>query len=180
MSGTDPIDSAYWPPGWSRNRLVKSTSSELLDLPDKKRDRMNNSPREVLDPENYKALLNEMSTHYKARLAAEEGSTAAGDGEQELPPHLRAPFLATLRRLYPNEASFGNWGFVVYPLAYRDEQQWVAFLKWWNEILSEQLRNYDGVLGVAEAVQQLEFRWIDDQELEGASLESIARYVHAH
>ena len=162
MSGTDPIDSAYWPPGWSHNRLVNSTSSELLDLPDDERNRMNDSLREVLDPEDFKALLNEMSTNYKARLAAEEESTTASDDEQELPPHLRAPFLATLRRLYPNETSFGNWSFVFYRLAYGDEQQWATFRKRWNEILSEQLRYYDGVPGVAEAMQQLEFRWIDD------------------
>ena len=117
MSGADPTDSAYWPPGRSRNRLVNSTSSELPDLPDDERNGMNDSVREVLDPEDFKALLHEMSTNYKARLAAEEESTAAGDEEQELPPQLRARFLATLRRLYPNEASSGNWGFVVYRLA---------------------------------------------------------------
>ena len=125
---------------------------------------MNDTLREVLDPEDFKALLNEMRTNYKARLAVEEESTAAGDDEQELPPHLRAPFLATLHRLYPNEASFGNWGFVVYRLAYGDEQQWAAFRKRWNEILCERLRNYDGVPEFTEAMQQLEFRWIDDYE----------------
>ena len=79
---------------------------------------------------------------YKARLAAEEESTAAGDDNKpDIPPHRWALFLATLRRLYPNEASFGNWGFVFYRITYGDEQQWAAFRKRRNEMMSEWQRN---------------------------------------
>ena len=101
MSGIDPLASAHWPLGWSRARLVNSTSSDLLDLPDDERDAMCDSLRRILGPEGFKALLDEMSTNYKARLAAaaddDETAAAAGgadddDDEEHLPPHLRAPF----------------------------------------------------------------------------------------
>ena len=198
MSGTDPITSAHWPPGWSRNRLVNSTSSDLLDLPDSERDLMYDSLRQTLGPDGFQALLAEMSTNYKARLSAaaadddDETDAAAADDdgddgrEEQLPPHLRAPFLATLSRLYPGgaEASMGPWGFVVYRLVASgddddddDERQWAAFREKWDGIARERLRDYDGVPGVAEAMSHLEFKWIEERALEGASWESVARYV---
>ena len=194
MSGTDPLASAHWPLGWSRARLVNSTSSDLLDLPDDERDTMYDSLRRILGPEGFKALLDEMSTNYKARLAAaaaddddETAGAAAGgadDDEDHLPPHLRAPFLATLGRLYPDGAGeagmMGQWGFVVYRLvAYGDDdgRQWAAFREKWDGIVRERMRNYDGVPGVAEAMRCLEFRWVEDRALEGASWEYVARYV---
>ena len=70
---------------------------------------MYDSLREILSPKGLKVLLSEMSTNYKARLATEEESTTASDDNKpDLPPHRQALFLATLRRFYPNEATFGN------------------------------------------------------------------------
>lgn len=121
-----------------------------------------------------------MSSNYKARLARD-------DEQQELPPYLRAPFLATLQCLYPHDddddddgaaISKKPWGFVVYRLAgYGDEGLWAAFRERWDGIVGERLGNYEGVPGVAEAVQQVEFRWVEERELEGAGLGSVARYV---
>ncbi len=149
---------------------------------------MYDSLRSILGPDGFKALLREMSDNYKARLAAEE---AVDEQQTSLPPHLRAPFLAALQRLYPHaedESSSSNgtkrpWGFVVYRLAgYGDEEgQWASFRERWDGIARERLRNYDGVPGVVEAVESLEFRWIEDREqLEGASLEFVARYVRLY
>lgn len=171
----DPIESASWPPGWSRDRLVNASCSDILDIPENEKDRMFDSLRKILGPEGFKALLHEMSTNYKARMAAEAGD----EQEPELLAHLRAPFLATLQQLY-REGGMGQWGFVVYRLVYDDEGQWAAFRNKWDEIMKDRLRSYDGVPGVAEAMQQLEFKWIEDRELEGTSFGSIARYVRAH
>ena len=136
---------------------------------------MYDSLRTLLGPDGFKALLREMSTNYQARLAAEDEQQQQ---QPELPPRLRAPFLATLERLYPDPGNANGWGFVVYRLAaHGDERLWAALRERWDGIVRERLRNYEGVPGVAEAVQQIEFRWIEYGELEGATLGTVAKYV---
>lgn len=149
---------------------------------------MYDSLRQLLGPDGFKSLLDEMSANYKARLsAADDETVAAGaDDDEQLPPHLRAPFLATLSRLYQggdggDGRGMGTWGFVVYRLvAYGDDEdgrQWAAFREKWDGIVRERMANYEGVPGVAQAMRCLEFRWVEDRGLEGASWEAVARYV---
>lgn len=180
MSSSDPTASSavYWPPGWSRTRLVHSSSADILDIDDDERDRMYASLRETLGTDGFDNLLAEMSANYKARLAAENNANSNNDEDDgALPPHLRAPFLAPLARLYPGGGSSGGeeWGFVVYRLlgdAVDDEEQWTAFRERWDRIIDDRLGNYDGVPGVLEARQRLRFRWVEERGLNG--VEAVA------
>lgn len=126
------------------------------------------SLNETLGTDNFDNLLAEMSANYKARLAAGKNANGNSDNNNEddgaLPPHLRAPFLAPLAHLYPDDGgSGGEWGFVAYRLLGDavDEKQWTAFRERWDRIIDERLRNYDDVPGVLEARQRLRFRWVE-------------------
>lgn len=57
---------------------------------------------------------------------------------------------------------------------------WEAFRERRDGIVRERLGSREGVPGVAEAVQQVEFRWVEERKLEGARLGSVARHVRAH
>ncbi|MCJ1435512.1 hypothetical protein MMC27_004886 [Xylographa pallens] len=183
--------SVYYPSGWSRSRLVNASSDDITALPEAEKDRMYDSLRATLGPDGFKALLAEMSQNYKARLAAEQAlapasdprshasqparsEEAEGEGDTLPPSSISAPFLATLNRLYPGPDAVGDWGFVVYRLVYEDDEAWARFRARWNAIAASRLEMYAAVPGLARARQQVRFHWVEERELEGASLADVA------
>ncbi|MCJ1458024.1 hypothetical protein MMC28_008394 [Mycoblastus sanguinarius] len=174
MSSED-TSSAYFPPGWSRARLVNAASDEITALPDDEKDRMYDSLRATLDPDGFKLLLGEMSRNYQARLAEEGASQATGHvgTEEDLRPDLRGPFLATLDKLY-NASVPGQWGFVVYRLVYGDEMQWAEFRRRWDDMVAHRLDAYTAVAAVESARQRLRFQWVEDPAMDAMGVTDVA------
>ena len=148
---------------------------------------MYDSLRSTLGPIGFKELLNEMSRNYKARLAAEEAATSRNSPgeenqarEEDLPSHIRAPFLATLDRLYSGTGGVGEWGFVVYRLAYGDDDDddddegWAGFRERWDGLVDSRLDTYDAVPGLSAARSHLRFHWDEGSQLQGTSFVDVA------
>jgi len=101
--------SAYFPPGLDKEKLLQASSEDLLKLSDDDRTAMLDSLKATLGPEGYKALLQEMSNNYKAFMVAKEKASSPNPND-ELPPEIRALFLATLKWLCPGELGGGEIG----------------------------------------------------------------------
>lgn len=169
MSTTLP---SYFPPGWDKEKLLDASSDDLLELPDHERIAMFDGLKAALGPEGFQTLLYEISTRYKARLAAAEAGHP--QPEDELPPELRAPFLATLQRIYLR-GKWGEWGFVVFRTTFGEDEKWASLRQRWDEIVEERLSDYGGVMGVDEAKRLLRFHWVDqDPALDAAPAVTVA------
>lgn len=91
--------SVYFPPQWVNDKLSHAFSEDLLKLSDEDRTTIFDSRKMTLGPDGFKALLQDVSNNYKARMAAAEKASSS-DLNDELPPEIRAPFLASLKQLY--------------------------------------------------------------------------------
>ena len=162
--------SIYFPPGWNKERLLNASSDELLELSNSERIAMYDSLKASLGSEGFQSLLREMSNRYKARLAAENPSSP--NPEDDLSPEIRAPFLATLKRIYPGDSEdWGEWGFAVFRTTFGEDEKWAALRLRWDEIVEERLKNYDGVPGVDKARRLLRFHWVEDSTLAPSQLQ---------
>lgn len=171
MASNEP----YWPPGWSRERLVNSTNQEVMTtLDEAEYERMFDSLKTALGPDDFAALTQEMSANHRARLARERA--AAGRplmAIDQLAPERRVPLLATLRDRCPD----GPFGWVAYrTCCYGDDSTWKSFREKWDQFIDHEFEEVIHIPGVREAKARFEIRWIEDVKFAGISIDDIAAH----
>ena len=169
----------YWPPGWSRDRLVNAASQDLLDLGDEQKDRMFNSLKSVLGPSGFKALLDEMSRNYKARVAAEDDAIGRTTPDiDDLPAEAQAGFFRVLRE---RGLEGQEWGFVAFRTCCygsEEDERWQRFRGWWDVVVDgvfEEVKDVEGLSSEVGARDRWNVKWVEEEQLEGVAVDECAR-----
>ncbi|KAH0281124.1 hypothetical protein KCU91_g529, partial [Aureobasidium melanogenum] len=176
MSSLDSIPGSYWPDGWSKEFLLHATSADILSLPEDEKNRMFDSLRSALGTNGFKELMTETSRNHKARVAQEEAARVAAGGEKiltmdelrktEVPLYMKA-----LQQYYPADTP---WGFVVFKTCcYDDGERWSRFRSKWDAVIASMFDKESLVDGISDANRRFTIKWVEDRQLEGASLQQV-------
>lgn len=161
----------YWPPGWSRERLVHASGDDIGALDPDEWARMLDSLRAALGVDGYQELVQEMRNNEKAARAAQEGNFL-----DKFTPDQRFRLLKTLRDNCPE----GPFGWVVYrACCYDDETRWTAFRKKWTQFIDSQVEPNINVPGVREAMARFEIRWIENDKFESMEPNDAAAHYRS-
>lgn len=176
MSSLGSIPGAYWPDGWSKEFLLHATSTDILSLPEDEKNRMFDSLRSALGTNGFKELMTEARRNHKARVAQEEVARVAAGGEKiqtmdelrktEMPLYMKA-----LQKHYPGDQP---WGFVVFrTCCYDDDERWTQFKSKWDAMVASSFDQKSLVDGISEINHRFMIAWIEDPQLQGASLQQV-------
>ena len=166
----------YYPPGWDRERMLNADDEERETPTPEQLDTFRQGLRAELGEKGMEEFQMESFKRWKQRQKRKQAEAAAAAVDvpppvRNPPPYLETMNLATQR----NGREWPQWGFVVFRTAsYTDEERWQTMRRRWDRMIDEQFRQDDfAVPGVREAKQKLQFHWIEDPELEGASAATI-------
>ena len=169
---------SFYPPGWNYDRLLNASGDDLMTLSDSQRTTLFDGLKAAHGEDGFRAIMQEMSRRYRARVEA-----AKSEETKQQERELRAPFIQTLNSVFRSPAieDWGTWGFVVFrttPYAGDEhETRWAEFRERWDALIEEQVAPHRGSLAkVDRAIELLEFRWVEDPELEGVDSVEVARY----
>jgi hypothetical protein len=101
--------------------------------------------------------------------------------EQRYLQYLIAPFISTLDKVFRFNLPWEEWGFVIFrATAYgpAHEDEWQRFRQRWDEIMDDLLAPLRGDdPRVDKAIDLIQFQWVEDPALDGASPAELAEYV---
>ncbi|KAG9736435.1 hypothetical protein KCU73_g10247, partial [Aureobasidium melanogenum] len=176
MSSLDSIPGAYWPDGWSKEYLLHATSADILSLPEDEKNRMFDSLRSALGTDGFMELMTEASRNHKVRVAQEGAARVAAGGEKtQTMDEMRkteAPlYMKALQQCYPGDTP---WGFVIFKTCcYDDDERWSRFKFKWDAVIASMFDKESLVDGISDANRRFTITWIEDRQLEGASLQQV-------
>ncbi|KAI9654335.1 MAG: hypothetical protein M1821_006651 [Bathelium mastoideum] len=172
-------NAVYWPNGWSHDRLVNATSQDLLDLGDEQKDRMFASLKSTLGPSGFKALLDEMSRNYKARIAAEDDAVGRTTPDiDDLPAEAQAGVWRVLSKMGLEEEEWGFVGFRTCCYGSEEEERWQRARALWDVVVDgifEEVKDAERTSGGAGARDRWKVLWVEEEQLEGVAVEECAR-----
>lgn len=164
MSSLGSIPGAYWPDGWSKEFLLHATSADILSLPEDEKNRMFDSLRSALGTDGFMELMTEASRNHKVRVAQEEAARVAAGGE-------KTQTMDELQQYYPGDTP---WGFVIFKTCcYDDDERWSRFKFKWDAVIASMFDKESLVDGISDANRRFTITWIEDRQLEGASLQQV-------
>lgn len=168
---------SFYPPGWTHDRLLNASGDDLMTLSDAQRTTLFDGLKATHGEDGFRAIMQEMSLRYRARVEA-----AKSEDTKQQERELRAPFIQTLNSVFRSLATedWGKWGFVVFrttPYAGEHETRWAEFRRRWDATIEEEVAPHRGSkVKVDRAIELLEFRWVEDPELEGVDAAEVARF----
>jgi len=168
---------SFYPEGWTHEDLFNKPLDDILALPDDQRTTLFDGLKATFGEDGFNEIKQEINRRHWARREAAEES------KQESVQELLATFIRNLNSVFQTETTedWGNWGFVVFrttPYGGEHETQWAEFRRRWDALIEEGLAPYRGTLPkVDKAISLLQFQWVEQPELEGASAAEVARYV---
>ncbi len=162
---------SYYPQGWDRERLLNASDEESATLTQAERDTFREGLLADLGEKGAEAFNVEKSRRWHQRHDAEKA--AAG-----VPPNPPL-FLETMARwTQMTNHEWQQWGFVVFRTAGYGEEadaRWREMRQRWDQVVDAQIDEHlANIPGVREAKERLQFRWVEDPDLEGADPATIS------
>ncbi|KAJ6020327.1 hypothetical protein N7522_000402 [Penicillium canescens] len=166
----------FYPQGWTHDRLLNASGEDLMALSETQRTTLFDGLKATHGEDGFREVMQEMSRRYRARVEA-----AKSEETKQQERELLAPFVQTLNYVFrtPETEEWGKWGFVVFrttPYGGEHEIQWAEFRRRWDAVIEEGLAPHRGLLAkVDQAIDLLEFQWVEQPGLEGIDAAEVAR-----
>lgn len=164
--------SSYWPQGWNWARY-SDPDADFSTLSEEEQNKMRNGLQQVLGDDGMRRLwlhLDQKAQELEDKRLNESGAAA--------PEYNPPDFMKQWQKRHRG----GSWGFVAFRTAlYDDENEWAEFERRIQCILNvafdqvvQQHRGHE-YEEVAEARKSFKLQWVQDEELEGATAETLRK-----
>jgi hypothetical protein len=163
---------SFYPPGWDYERVMTGTNEDFATLTEEQKMTLYNGLREA---GLYQAWEDKTMKQVREDMEAERLVEEATQTEEQkfADREIEAPYIDTLKLVFKFEPEWLEWGFVIFrATAYGPEgdAQWAEFRRRWDQIIEEGHAHRRGFRPKSDrAIELLQFQWVEDPSLAGAS-----------
>ncbi|KAK5130275.1 hypothetical protein LTR08_002235 [Meristemomyces frigidus] len=178
--------SSYWPEGWNFQRYRNCNQEDLLALPEGQLEKLQTGFRDILGEAGVGKLAKLVFEEWSKRQASPEGTEgdvltatpakAGSDLESASATPAAEPSTMTpdWLRMYEKHSKGKKWGFVgLRTCSYDDDEKWEQFRIKLDGIARLPFEEDASVPGVRDAAEHFAIQWIEDRDLENASVEKL-------